>query len=197
MWPGLTGNQVLQSELKVDTYRLAVLPIAYLSEQQDPFDSCRAESAIDESYRNVFSTGVWLYALYHYSLLVRDKLGTSTADAVWAHQQLILSGGVPEVGEGIGKVFNLIRAASSIVSVCPAIDSAVVRDPVEFTIALTLLSNLPESPVYAGRAVDRVRQLGPPQVEVEQRFAHCLSRCREQILTVFFSTFSVAGPLPH
>jgi len=72
-----------------------------------------------------------------------------------------------------------------------------VQVPVEFTIALTLLSKLPETPGYAGRAGDRARQLGPPQVEVEQRLAHCLSRCREQILTVFFSTFSVAGPLPH
>ena len=185
----------MESGLKVDTYRLAVLPIAYLGEQQDPFDCCRAEGAIDESYRDVFSTGVRLYALYNYMLLVRDKLGDSTAGAVWAHQQMILSGGAPEVGEAIGRAFDLIRQASSIGALHPAIDAALAEVPVELNIALTLLLNLPESPGYASRATDRTGQLVHLQADIERRFAGCLSRCRDEIVQVFFSMFSYTGPV--
>ncbi|MEA2081111.1 MAG: hypothetical protein U9P00_14930 [Pseudomonadota bacterium] len=187
----------MESELKVDTYRLAVLPIAYLGEQQDPFDCCRAEGAIDESYRDVFSTGVWLYALYNYILLVRDKLGDSTADAVWAHQQVILSGGVPEAGEGVGRVFDLIRDASSIGPLHAAIDSGVAEVPLELNIALTLLLNLPESPGYARRATDRAEQIAYLQPDIDRRFASCLSRCRDEIVKIFFSTFSMTGSVLH
>ena len=183
----------MQNELKVDTYRLAVLPIAYLGEQNDPFDCCRAEGAIDESYRDVFSTGVWLYALYNYMLLVRDKLGDSTAETVWAHQQMILSNGAPEAGAGIGRAFDLIRDASSIGPLHPVIDSAVVEVPVEVNIALTLLLNLPESPGYTGLATDRAEQVVHLQADIERRFANCLSRCRDEMVKIFFSAFSVAG----
>jgi len=183
----------LESELKVDAYRLAVLPIAYLGEQQDPFDCCRAEGTIDESYRDVFSTGVRLYALYTYVLLVRDELGDSTADAVWAHQQMILSGGAPEAGEAIGRAFDLIRQASSIGPLHPAIDSAVAGVPVELNIALTLLLNLPESPGYASSATDRAEQIDHLQADIEWRFASCLSRCRDEIVKIFFTTFSYTG----
>jgi len=183
----------LQSELKVDTYRLAVLPIAYLGEQQDPFDRCRAESAIDDAYRDVFSTGVRLYALYHYMLLVRDKLGDSTADAVWDHQQVILSGGVPEAGEAIARAFHLIRQASSIGPLPAGIDSGVTEVPVEVNIALTLLLNLPESPGYAGSTTDRAERIDDLQADIELRFASCLSRCRDEIVKIFFSTFSFPG----
>jgi hypothetical protein len=183
----------LESELKVDTYRLAVLPIAYLGEQQDPFDCCRAEGVIDESYRDVFSTGVWLYALYNYILLVRDKLGDSTADAVWDHQQMILSDGAPEAGEGIGRAFDLIRDASSIGPLRPVLDSGEAEVPVELNIALALLLNLPDSPGYASRTTDGAEQIAHLQPDIEQRFASCLSRCRDEIVKVFFGTFSYTG----
>jgi len=183
----------LQSELQVDTYRLAVLPIAYLGEQQDPFDSCRAEGAIDESYRDVFSTGVWLYALYHYILLVRDSLGDATADAVWAQQQMILSGGASETGEGIGKVFELIREASVIDPRQPVTDAGVAAVPVELNIAVNLLLNLPESPAYTSRATDRAEQIARLQPDIDWRLASCLSRCREKIASTFFGAFSCAG----
>jgi len=187
------GNQVLESDLKVDTYRLAVLPIAYLGEQQDPFDRCRAEGAIEESYRDVFATGIWLYALYNYILLVRDKLGDSAADAVWAHQQKILSGGAAEAGEGIGRAFDLIREAISIGPLRPATGSAVADVAVELNIALTLLLNLPESPAYAGRATDRAEQLVHLQADIDLRFASCLLRCRDEMVKIFFSVFSYTG----
>lgn len=179
----------------MDTYRLAVLPIAYLGEQQDPFDCCRADGAIDESYRNVFSTGVWLYALYNYILLVRDKLGDSTADAVWAHQQMILSGGASEAGEGIGRAFDLIRDAIRIGRLEPAIDAAVTEVPVELNIAWTLLLNLPESPVYARRRTDRAEQIAHLQPDIDRRFAGCLLRCREEVVKIFFNTFSSTGSI--
>jgi len=183
----------LESELKVDTYRLAVLPIAYLGEQQDPFDCCRAEGAIDECYRDVFSTAIWLYGLYHYMLLVRETLGDRTADAVWVHQQMILSGGTPEAGEALGRAFDLIRRASSLGSLRPAIDCGVVDVPVELNVALTLLLHLPESPGYAGSATDRAERNGHLQVDIERRLASCLSRSRDEIVAIFFSTFSYAG----
>jgi hypothetical protein len=179
----------------LDSYRLAVLPIAYLGEQQDPFDRCRAEGAIDECYRNVFSMGVWLYALYNYILLVRDRLGDSTADAVWAHQQMILGGGAGEAGEQIGRAFNLIRDASRIGPLPLAVDAAVAEDPVEWNIALTLLLNFPESPAYASRKTDRAEQIAQLQPGIERRFASCLLRCREDIVRIFSSTFSYSGAL--
>ena len=182
-------------QLNVDTYRLAVLPIAYLGEQEDPFDCCQAEGEIDESYRDVFSTGVRLYALYNYMLLVRAKLGDNTAEAVWAHQQMILSGGAPEAGEGIRRVFDLIRQASSVGPLQLAIDSAMTEVSVEMNIALTLLLNLPESPGYASCTTDRAEQIGHLQADIERRFASCLLRCRDEIVAIFFSTFSVAGPV--
>jgi hypothetical protein len=185
----------LETELKLDTYRLAVLPIAYLGEQQDPFDRCRAEGAIDECYRNVVSMGVRLYALYNYILLVRDSLGDSTADAVWAHQQMILSGGAGEAGEQIGRAFNLIRDASRIGPLPLATDAAVAEDPVEWNIALTLLLSLPESPGYASRKTDRAEQIAQLQPGIERRFASCLLRCREEIVRIFSSTFSYSGAL--
>jgi len=187
----------LRGSLKVDTHRLAVLPIAYLGEQQDPFDCCREEGAIDESYRDVFSTGIRLYALYSYMLLVREKLGDKTADAVWVQQKMILSGGAPEAGEALGRAFDLIRRASSIGPLHPVIDCGVVEVPVEVNIALTLLLNLPESPGYADSAIERAEQVDRLQVNIERRLASCLSRCRDEIAAIFFSTWSYTGSVLH
>lgn len=187
----------METGLKVDTYRLALLPIAYLGEQQDPFDRCRSEAAIDESYRNIFSTGVLLYALYNYTLLVREKLGDRTADSVWAHQQMILSGGASEAGEEIGRTFNLISDASRIGPLPAAIGAAVEEGPVEWNIALTLLLNLPESPDYTSRRTDRAGQIARLPPDIDRRFANCLSHYRDEIVTVFYSTFSSVGPVLH
>lgn len=189
------GNLVLETELKVDTYRLAVLPIAYLGERPDPFDCCRRNGTIDESYRSVFSTGLWLYALYNYLLLVRGKLGDKAADIVWAYQQRILSGGAGEVEAQIGRVFDLIRDAARVFTLQPATDVAVSQSPLELNIALTLLRNLPESPGYTDGARDQGARVDYFRgADVSRRFATCLSGCRDDIVRVFSTTFSSAGP---
>ena len=106
---------------------------------------------------------------------------------------MILSGGVFEVGKGIGRAFELIREASSIGPLQPAIDSGVAEVAVELNIALTLLFNLPESPGYASRVTDRAEQIAHLQADIDRRFASCLSRCRDEIVKTFFSTFSTTG----
>ena len=188
----------METELRVDTYRLAVLPIAYLGEQQQPFERSRQDGALDESYRDVFHTGAWLYALYSYSELVRSHMGRRAAQAVRDHQQLLLSGGAREAHEAIGSVFKLIsRASAATPPQAPAIQNA-FSTTVELGVALSLLRNLPDSPDYTPLPADGLQPgSGHLQKDIHWRLASCLSRTRRDIVQTFFDTLAGAGPLLH
>jgi hypothetical protein len=192
----MMGKQCLETELRVDTYRLAVLPIAYLGEQQQPFEQSRQDGALDESYRDVFHTGAWLYALYSYSELVRSHLGQRTAEAVWNCQQMLLSGGAREAREAIGSVFELIsRVSAAGPSQAPDIPGS-LSTTAELSIALSLLRNLPDSPDYSQRPKDGLKAgICHLQTDIHWRLASCLSRTRRDIVQTFFDTLAGAGPL--
>jgi hypothetical protein len=150
------GKQYLERELVVDTYRLAVLPIVYLAEQQDPFGLSRQEAALDEGYRDVFQAGAWLYALHSYCLLVRGYLGGKTADAVREHQELLLSGGFSDKKDEISGAIELISQASAGQSDSMPETAVSAAISVEWNVALNLLRGLPDSPDFQSQSAEAV-----------------------------------------
>ncbi len=44
---------------KIDTHRLAILPLAYLAEQEDLLGQCLKDNGIDEIYRDIITLGIW------------------------------------------------------------------------------------------------------------------------------------------
>jgi hypothetical protein len=184
----------LERELVVDTYRLAVLPIVYLAEQQDPFGLSRQEAALDEGYRDVFQAGAWLYALHSYCLLVRGYLGGKTADAVREHQELLLSGGFSDKKDEISGAIELISQASAGQSDSMPETAVSAAISVEWNVALNLLRGLPDSPDFQSQSAEAVTNgnAGLP-AHIHWQFAHCLLRSRQQIVSTFLNTLASVG----
>ena len=169
-----------------------MLPIAFLGEQEEPMERYGAPACIAAGYRDIFTTGIWMYSIYTFNQLVRKALGIHTANAVWTCQQNFLSQEVDGARQAYGKVFGLIHDAAWLGDIKVATHWGEIAAPVELNVALTLLLNLPESPDYTPDATASRTQTRRMKGDVDWVFANCLSRSREQIDTVFADLFKAA-----
>ncbi|HFD81176.1 MAG TPA: hypothetical protein ENK05_12415 [Gammaproteobacteria bacterium] len=176
--------------LKADHLRLAMLPVAYISEQADPFAGYHSDSAVGPHYRDVVLSSVWTYQLYHYLALVRDRFGDDTVDSVWACQQLLFEEEDAGAAEAIESAFILIDLALDLEVPGRSAGGAGSAPWQELAVAQALLFGLPESPAFV--AADRPPPELPPGID--WYLARVLARGQKAILAEFAPLFDSPPP---
>jgi len=165
--------------------RLAWLPIVFLTEQEDVFRQYGRDEDIEDAYREVISTSLWVYLLYTYNGMVRRRFGSATAIRVREIQRDIFNDEQPGSGDFILVSLELVEDALS---------DGVVRDlewciqfkmPAELAVALTLLLGLPESPDYRSRKPRPADYTAHRMPGVDWRLSRVLARGQQEILRTF------------
>lgn len=171
--------------MKLDAYQLAMLPVAFLTGQDEPFDRYRNESAsLSDAYRDVVNTGVWAYQLHTYLALVRARFGGEVQRIVREYQLIILD---REEGAGdvISKTYTLIEGAVGSHLVEIPTRQGPIEVPVEMNVALSLLLDIRESPHYVANPALRDAQVNHIEAEADWNFASCLACGRDEIVATF------------
>ena len=184
-------------QLILDHYNLAMLPIAHLTRQIDPFDRyCTGSCKLDESYRSVVNAGVRAYQLHTYSGLIQQYFGPHIKRHVFEHQLDALDGGG---GKGLilEQTMELIVEALSTAAVTISSDSVEVEVPMEMNIALLLLLGTPQSPDYVSDPSRRPEQISHIGMDVDWRFAEVLTSSREDIKDTFQPILETTNIVQH
>jgi hypothetical protein len=171
--------------MQFDAYHLAMLPIAYLSGRDEPFDRYRNSTMVlDDAYRDVVNAGVWAYQLHTYLGLVRIRFGQEIQRVVLEYQLIILD---REAGAGAAtrKTLELIDTALATRTMKVPTRQGAIEVPVEMSVALLLLLDICESPHYVADPVMRDVQVGRIEPDADWNFATYLSRAREDVVTTF------------
>jgi len=171
--------------MQSDAYQLAMLPIAYLSGQEDPFDRYRnGEMALDDTYRDVVNAGVWAYQLHAYLALIHARFGREIQRVVREYQLIILD---REAGAGAAtrKTFELIDGALATHTIEIPTRQGTVEVPVEMSVALSLLLDIRESPHYVESPVMLDVQVGRIEPDADWNLATYLSRGRGDVVATF------------
>ena len=171
---------------KIDTHRLAILPLAYLAEQGDLSSQCRKHHGIDEKYRDVITLGICAYQLHTYLALVREHFGFHVETEVRVQQRDMLDqeGGAGQLME---HAFDIIDGALRIGIVKASMAAGEDDIPVEMNVALALLLGMPESPDFAENAALKAVRIADMSPNVDWYFSDCLARSQAQIKRIFTS----------
>lgn len=176
--------------MKIDASMLAMMPIAYLLNREDPFTRYRDESAVlDPAYRDVVNAGVLGYQLFAYLALVDEYFSQEVQRMIRDYQLRVLER-KRRVREGTGRRLELIEEAlwAGALRIPTAMGNNEV--PVEMYVALTLLLNDPLSPDYTRDASQRREVITCMGTDVDWCFAGFLLRGREEIMQVFAAMLS-------
>lgn len=172
-------------KMQFDAYQIAMLPIAYLSGRDEPFDRYRNSTMVlDEAYRDVVNAGTWAYQLHTYLALVNSRFGREIQRIVREYQLIILD---REAGAGAAtrKTFDLIETALVMRPMEVATRQGTIEVPVEMSVALLMLLDIRESPHYVADPAMRDAQAGRLESDVDWNFATFLSRAREDVIAMF------------
>jgi len=168
--------------LKIDTYMLAMMPIAYLVNQDDAFDRLREQpDEIEPVYREVINTGVLGYQLFTYQALTGSNYSQEVQRLVREYQLIVLDR-EHRAGDVLKKTLDLIEGALGAGTVSIPAAGGNIEVPVEMNVALALLLKEPASPDYSSNASQQIYRIG---ADVDWCFARYLSRGREEILRIF------------
>jgi len=172
--------------VKLDTYRLAMLPLAYLAEQEELFEQCGKRRGVTEAYRDIFILGIWAYQLHVYLDLVRGHFGLDARRRVWAYQRKTLD---QEGGAG-----QLIERAFRLIEIALELGDKSTPDPLagewlsrELAVAVALLFGMPESPDYHGDALQLPCRVTRTEQGPESKLRDCLCQGHRRIRHVFES----------
>lgn len=171
--------------MQFDAYQLAMLPIAYLSGRDEPFDRYRhGNMVLDERYRDVVNAGVWAYQLHTYLTLIDTRFGQEVQRVVREYQMIILD---REAGAGAvtRKTLELIDAALATPTRRVPTDRGSVEVPAELNVSLLMLLDVRESPHYVPNAAARDEQIARIEPDADWNFATYLERAREDVVTTF------------
>ena len=168
-----------------ESYILAMLPIAHLTSRTDPFDRyCTGNRVLEESYRAVVNAGIRAYQLHTYPGLIQQYFGSEVRRLVHEHQIDMLNG-VDGMGRTIGKTLELCMVALGTSGLTVTTNSGEVEIPPEMNVALLLLLDTPQSPDFVPNPASRSEQISQIGMDVDWRFAECLTRGREEITDAF------------
>ncbi len=170
---------IVEKPLKSAMDILALLPIEYLAAQPDPFEQMSdKDNRLDENYRDVVISGIQGYQIFTYFQLLKQYLDESSAEDI---QRVLLAGlqGSVAGSNRLNQVLTLIDTAHAIGPV--NIEGLKDNDefPVEFSMALTLLLSLAESPHYAPDAEQREAEIQRMDINLDRKFSHYLKQARQ------------------
>ena len=169
----------------IDAYELAMLPVTHMLGQADPFDRyCNGMNRLDESYRNVVNTGIWVYQLHTYHALIGLYFGEA-AQCTVRDYQLAVFADQEGASQAIESAMQVIDGALDVEAVCINTAAGEICLPVELNVSLTLLLNDPASPDYVETPSQREAQIGRMGGSVDWCLARCLSSGRDEIVSIF------------
>ena len=173
-----------------DAYELAMLPIAHLVSQSDPFERyCGRSGGLTGAYREVVNNGVRGYQLYTYLLLIGVYFGEETRQQVRSHQFTALK---PDETDRkmLAKILNVIEIALGTRGVKVSTGSGAIQVPVEMNVALALLLGMPCSPDYVPDVSMRDARIASMGLDIDWRLADCLSSAREEVINTYSATLT-------
>jgi len=174
----------------LDSYELAVLPIAHLMSQSDPFDRyCGQTGGLTRAYRAVVNNGVWGYQLYTYLALIGVYFGEDARQQVRGDQLTLFNLDVKN-REALENILGVIEAAMGTRGIKVSTDSGDFQVPVEMNVALALLLNMPCSPEFVPDAAMRAARIASMGIDVDWRLADCLASAREEVINTYAVTIA-------
>jgi len=174
----------------LDSYELAMLPIAHLMSQSEPFDRyCGQPGGLTRAYREVVNNGVWGYQLYTYLALIGVYFGADARQQVRGHQVTLFK---PDAAhrEALENILGVIEAAMGTRCVKVSTDSGDFHVPVEMNVALALLLDMPCSPDFVPDASLRDARIASMGLDVDWRLADCLASAREEVINTWSVTIA-------
>jgi len=165
--------------------RLAWLPIVFLTEQEDVLEQHSRDEDIEDAYRDVLTTSLWVYSLYTYLGMVRRRFGHIMEIRVRDYQRAIFNDEEAGFGDSIFSALGLVDCA---------LKAGVERDPdwniqfklpAELAVALALLLGLPDSPDYRSRKPKPSDYAAHRMPGIDWRLARVLARGKQEILKTF------------
>lgn len=166
----------------VDLTVAAAVPLVPLFEKREPFTSWRPpDQAIPLGREALIQVGVWGYQLFVFLKLIERKFGVDVARAVSAAQTDTLNRLPDGMGDQLTELLRIIdvgvRAGMTGPQTLPGHPD--VEVPIEYPIALSLLTQVRESP-YFGQTEP------PPDVEkLDFTLMTCLAHGKQAALKVF------------
>jgi hypothetical protein len=179
----------------LDSYELAMLPIAHLKSQVDPFDRyCGQTGGLTGAYREVVNNGVWGYQLYCYLALIGAYFGKDTRQQVCGYQVMLFS---PDTAhrEALENILGVIEAAMGTRAVKVSTDCGDFQVPVEMNVALALLLTMPCSPCFVPDASMRDARIASMAIDVDWSLADCLVTAREEVINTWSVTIAHCNAL--
>jgi len=170
--PGERGDRVQQ---------LAWLPILFITEQEELFETYSREEGIDEAYHDVVLAGLWVYLLHASHDLVRDRFGSGTVRQVRAIQREIFNRQEPDSGDAIIDALDLVERALGVDMHSDPDRTIPFKMPAELAVALALLLGLPDSPDYRSRHAKLSDYAVHRMPGVDWRLARVLGKGRQLI----------------
>ena len=169
----------------IDAHELAMLPIAHLVSQPEPYDRyCPASGGLTEIYRDVVNNGIWGYQLYTYLEMVGIYFGEDMRQHVRSYQQSVFDpdDNNPEI---LANILAVIEGALGTRGVKVLTAGGEVEVPVEMNVALAILLDIPFSPDYVPNISGRNDKIANMGIDVDWCLADCLSRGREEIIGAY------------
>ena len=174
----------------LDACELAMLPIAHLTSQSDPFDRyCRQTGGLTRSYRDVVNNGVWGYQLYTYLALIGIYFGEDTRLQVRGYQLALFN---PDAThrDALDNILGVIEAAMGTRGVTVSTGNGDFQVPVEMNVALALLLDMPCSPDFVPDAAMRNARIASMGIDVDWLLADCLASAREEVINTWSATIA-------
>ena len=180
--------------LSIDPYELAMLPMIRLSPDAEPSETyCGSDlSKLDPAYHDVVNTGLWSYQLYTYLELLQRLFGQNIKREVrdWLLDMLNAN---DFAGDRLVTVFTVIENAMHASHSTMDTGSGLSCVPVEMSIALAMLLDLPESPDLAISAGDRQARIRLINADVDQYFAASLKCARNDVFSTLLPILESLG----
>ena len=175
----------IQTERSENVHRLAWLLIVFMTEKEEVFERYGRDEDIEEAYRDVITTSLWVYSLYTYHGLIRRRFGSATEARVREYQRDIFNDEQPGFGDAIIAALELVeRALTAGVESAPE-RSIRFKMPAELAVALALLLGLPDSPDYRARKPKPADYAVHRMPGVDWRLARVLARGQQEIIKTF------------
>jgi len=174
----------------IDAYELAMLPIAHLASQPEPYDRyCPGTGGLTENYRKVVNYGIRGYQLYAYLGLVSIYFGEATREQVRRYQLTVYETG-DDSAETLASILAVIEGALGTHGVKVLTAGGEVEVPVEMNVALAILLDIPFSPDYVPNISDRNGKIASMGIDVDWCLADCLSSAREEIIRAWWGALA-------
>lgn len=186
----------MEITIDLDVSRLALLPVGYLMEQDDPFHEFCQGREISAAYRDVFVASAWAYQLYIYLDLIQERYGHDIVDEV-REQQFRLFGKLANAGLAIEAALDLIDGATGLGKLVNPVQYSEVDVPLEMNISMALLLGLEESPDFVRNPGDMALQITRMDPEVDWCLTECLMSRRQDIVSSFSVVMAQIAEYPN